>query len=121
MSRAAWRAFRRDVQVIFQDPYEVYNPFYRVDHVLTTPVAKFRLAASKAEARALIEKRPGAGRPAPRRDAGPLPAPVERRAAPAGHGGAGPAAEAPPDRRRRAGVDGGRVPARHHPRRRCAR
>jgi peptide/nickel transport system ATP-binding protein len=55
MSRASWRAFRRDVQVIFQDPYEVYNPFYRVDHVLTTPVAKFRLAASKAEARALIE------------------------------------------------------------------
>src|SRR5256885_8330012 len=26
MSRAEWRAFRRDVQVIFQDPYEVYNP-----------------------------------------------------------------------------------------------
>src|SRR5882724_11538967 len=24
------RRFRRDVQAIFQDPYEVYNPFYRV-------------------------------------------------------------------------------------------
>src|ERR1700677_2572624 len=47
--------FRRDVQAIFQDPYEVYNPFYRVDHVLTTPVAKFRLASSKAAGRALIE------------------------------------------------------------------
>jgi peptide/nickel transport system ATP-binding protein len=56
MSHADWRAFRRDVQVIFQDPYEVYNPFYRVDHVLTTPVAKFKLASSKAAARALIEK-----------------------------------------------------------------
>ena len=54
MSAPDWRAFRRDVQVIFQDPYEVYNPFYRVDHVLTTPVAKFRLASSKAAARALI-------------------------------------------------------------------
>src|SRR5262247_1197556 len=54
MSHAAWSAFRRDVQVIFQDPYEVYNPFYRVDHVLTTPVAKFKLASSKAAARALI-------------------------------------------------------------------
>src|SRR5437870_245284 len=54
MAPAAWRAFRRDVQVIFQDPYEVYNPFYRVDHVLTTPVAKFKLASSKAAARALI-------------------------------------------------------------------
>src|SRR5215510_809683 len=54
MSHATWYAFRRDVQVIFQDPYEVYNPFYRVDHVLTTPVAKFKLASSKAAARALI-------------------------------------------------------------------
>jgi peptide/nickel transport system ATP-binding protein len=54
MSQAAWRAFRRDVQVIFQDPYGVYNPFYRVDHVLTTPVAKFKLATSRAAARALI-------------------------------------------------------------------
>lgn len=55
MSQADWRAFRRDVQAIFQDPYEVYNPFYRVDHVLTTPVSKFKLAASRGEARALIE------------------------------------------------------------------
>jgi len=55
MSHGDRRAFRRDVQVIFQDPYEVYNPFYRVDHVLTTPVAKFKLASTKAEARAVIE------------------------------------------------------------------
>jgi oligopeptide/dipeptide ABC transporter ATP-binding protein len=55
MSHADWRAFRRDVQVIFQDPYEVYNPFYRVDHVLTTPVFRFKLASSRAAARALIE------------------------------------------------------------------
>ncbi len=54
-SQADWRVFRRDVQVIFQDPYEVYNPFYRVDHVLTTPVSKFKLASSKTEARAMIE------------------------------------------------------------------
>lgn len=47
--------FRRDVQAIFQDPYGVYNPFYRVDHVLTTPVAKFRLAKTRTEARDLIE------------------------------------------------------------------
>jgi peptide/nickel transport system ATP-binding protein len=56
MARAEWRAFRRDVQVIFQDPYEVYNPFYRVDHVLTTPVSKFKLASSRAAGRALIEE-----------------------------------------------------------------
>jgi oligopeptide/dipeptide ABC transporter ATP-binding protein len=55
MSQTDWHAFRRDVQVIFQDPYGVYNPFYRVDHVLTTPVSKFKLASSRAGARALIE------------------------------------------------------------------
>jgi oligopeptide/dipeptide ABC transporter ATP-binding protein len=47
-------AFRRDVQAVFQDPYGVYNPFYRVDHVLATPVRRFRLAASRAQARELI-------------------------------------------------------------------
>jgi peptide/nickel transport system ATP-binding protein len=55
LSRAEWRTFRREVQAVFQDPYEVYNPFYRVDHVLTVPVAKFGLATSRAGARALIE------------------------------------------------------------------
>ena len=33
----------------------MYNPFYKVDHVLTTPVTKFHLARSKSEARKLIE------------------------------------------------------------------
>jgi peptide/nickel transport system ATP-binding protein len=44
------------VQVIFQDPYEVYNPFYKVDHVLSTPIEKFKLASSKQQARALMEE-----------------------------------------------------------------
>ena len=48
--------FRTDVQAIFQDPYGVYNPFYRVDHVLTTPVRKFGLARSRTEASALIDE-----------------------------------------------------------------
>ncbi|MBA2448305.1 MAG: ABC transporter ATP-binding protein [Chloroflexi bacterium] len=56
LSSGERRAFRRDVQVIFQDPYEVYNPFYRVDHVLETPIAKFRLAGSKQEAEAMVER-----------------------------------------------------------------
>ena len=46
--------FRRDVQAIFQDPYGVYNPFYRVDHVLWTPVRRFRLAGTRAARRELI-------------------------------------------------------------------
>ena len=55
LNAAGRRDFRHSVQAIFQDPYEVYNPFYRVDHVLTTPVRKFRLARSAAEGRARIE------------------------------------------------------------------
>jgi len=50
------RQFLREVQVIFQDPYEVYNPFYRVDHVLNEPVANFKLAKSRAAGRQLIEE-----------------------------------------------------------------
>jgi peptide/nickel transport system ATP-binding protein len=50
------RQFLSDVQVIFQDPYEVYNPFYKVDHVLETPIKKFNLASSQAQARDLMEE-----------------------------------------------------------------
>jgi peptide/nickel transport system ATP-binding protein len=56
LSRAEWRTFRRDVQAIFQDPFGVYNSFYRVDHVLTTPIAKFHLAGSPSESRRLMEE-----------------------------------------------------------------
>jgi len=55
LSASGRRDFRHQVQAIFQDPYEVYNPFYRVDHVLTTPVRKFGLARSAAEGRAKID------------------------------------------------------------------
>ncbi len=54
MSSRELRNFRREVQPIFQDPFEVYNPFYNVDHVLTTPIKKFRMAGSKDEARQMM-------------------------------------------------------------------
>ncbi|MGI9149180.1 MAG: ABC transporter ATP-binding protein, partial [Chloroflexota bacterium] len=54
MSGAEKRLFRREVQPIFQDPYEAFNPFYRVDHVLETPLKRFGLAHSKREARSQI-------------------------------------------------------------------
>lgn len=54
LSRAQRQHFRRDVQVVFQDPFEVYNPLYKVDHVLETPIARFKLARSKQEARDLM-------------------------------------------------------------------
>jgi peptide/nickel transport system ATP-binding protein len=54
LDRDGRRAFRHDVQAVFQDPYGVYNPFYRVDHVLATPLRRFRLAGSRAQARQVI-------------------------------------------------------------------
>jgi ABC-type oligopeptide transport system ATPase subunit len=43
-------AYRRQVQAIFQDPADVFNPFYRVDHVLGM-LGRFRLAVSADEGR----------------------------------------------------------------------
>ncbi|WP_417308333.1 ABC transporter ATP-binding protein [Devosia sp.] len=54
MSGEEKRQFRREVQPIFQDPFEVFNPFYRIDHVLTTPVKRYNLADTDAKAHALI-------------------------------------------------------------------
>ncbi len=43
--------FRREVQAVFQDPFAVFNPFYTVDHLLSVPIKRFKLATSKMEAR----------------------------------------------------------------------
>jgi ABC-type oligopeptide transport system ATPase subunit len=56
MDAAGQRTFRREVQAIFQDPFDVFNPFYKIDHPLLTPLNNFRLAASRDEAYARIEK-----------------------------------------------------------------
>ena len=49
------REFRREVQPIFQDPYGSYNPFYKVDHVLFSPIKNFKMASSRDEAVHMIE------------------------------------------------------------------
>jgi len=41
--------YRRSVQPIFQDPFGVFNPFYKVDRVLKTPISKFKIAENKTE------------------------------------------------------------------------
>ncbi|MCL4505830.1 MAG: ATP-binding cassette domain-containing protein [Chloroflexi bacterium] len=48
------KQFRREVQVVFQNPYSVYNPVYRVDRVLMKPIQKFKLASGKAVANEMI-------------------------------------------------------------------
>ncbi len=50
-----WKVFRREVQAVFQDPFAVYNPFYAVDHALTSPISKFFPRTSKATAQQMIE------------------------------------------------------------------
>jgi oligopeptide/dipeptide ABC transporter ATP-binding protein len=56
MDGRARKEFRRQVQAIFQDPYEAYNPVYKVDQTLTTPVRKFGLVHTKEEARQRIDE-----------------------------------------------------------------
>ncbi|MBI1278834.1 MAG: ATP-binding cassette domain-containing protein [Anaerolineaceae bacterium] len=48
--------YRRQVQAVFQDPFGVYNPFYRVEHVFNTVITNFKLASNPQSRRALCEK-----------------------------------------------------------------
>ena len=56
LTDAEKRQFRRDVQAVFQDPFGVFNSFYRVDHVLEVPIRKFGLAHSAGEASKLMDE-----------------------------------------------------------------
>ena len=50
-----WREFRRNVQPIFQDPFEVFNPVYRVDRILTQPAQLYGIGETEDETRELVE------------------------------------------------------------------
>jgi oligopeptide/dipeptide ABC transporter ATP-binding protein len=50
-----WR-FLRDVQMILQDPYESYNPFYRVDHILRVGIRRFGIAKSRTDEQRVLEE-----------------------------------------------------------------
>ena len=54
MNRQERMTYRREVQAVFQDPYSVYNPFYRVRHIFDVVIKNFKLA-DKRDARDLIE------------------------------------------------------------------
>ena len=56
MNSGERKQYRRQVQAIFQDPFSVYNPFYKVDHIFTVAISRFKLASSRDEARHLIEE-----------------------------------------------------------------
>lgn len=48
--------YRREVQAVFQDPFAVFNPFYTVDHLLSVPIKRFKLATTAHEARARMDE-----------------------------------------------------------------
>lgn len=50
------RDYYRQVQAVFQDPFGVYNPFYRVEHVFDLVLENFKLGRSRAQNRDLIEE-----------------------------------------------------------------
>jgi peptide/nickel transport system ATP-binding protein len=56
LSRTEYDDYRRNVQPVFQDPYAIFNPFYRVDRVLWKAVKKFGLASNRTDGLALIEE-----------------------------------------------------------------
>lgn len=55
LNRKEMIGFRREVQAVFQDPYGIYNPFYRINRVFDLTIKKFDLAKGKAEKQEVIE------------------------------------------------------------------
>lgn len=48
--------YRKEVQAVFQDPYGIFNPFYKINHVFDMIVDRFKIAKGKTEQRARIEE-----------------------------------------------------------------
>lgn len=55
-SGSQMKAYRRNVQAVFQDPFGVYNPYYRVQHVFDVVIQNFNMCSNKTEARDMIEE-----------------------------------------------------------------
>jgi peptide/nickel transport system ATP-binding protein len=56
LTRQEGRQFRRDVQVVAQDPYSAFNPFYRVGHIFRLAQRRLQPYATRAEQRAALEE-----------------------------------------------------------------
>jgi peptide/nickel transport system ATP-binding protein len=56
MDRNEVLEYRRNVQAVFQDPFGVYNPFYRIEHLFDLVIKNFKLTKSAKEARDRIEE-----------------------------------------------------------------
>ncbi len=49
------KTYRRNVQAVFQDPFGVYNPFYRIDHIFDLVNNHFSLSDNQSEYRDMVE------------------------------------------------------------------
>ena len=55
MNNDQLKLYRRNVQAVFQDPFGVYNPFYRIDHVFDLVNKHFSLSDNQSEYRDMVE------------------------------------------------------------------
>ena len=105
LSRRELRPLRRELQIVFQDPYASLNPRKRVGSIIGWPLAG--RGVSHSEVRRRVQELMGTVGLA--RALQPLPARVLGRAAPAHRHRPRPRVAAAPDRRRRAGLGARRV------------
>lgn len=48
--------YRKEVQAVFQDPYGIFNPFYRINHVFDMILDRFKIASGKKEQQEKVEE-----------------------------------------------------------------
>lgn len=56
LSRSETTQFRHEVQAVFQDPYGIFNPFYRINRVFDVVIRRFKLASGRQQKQELIEE-----------------------------------------------------------------
>ena len=56
LSKSELLQYRREIQVIFQDPFGVYNPFYTINNVFTTLLNNFKISSNKNKQENLVSE-----------------------------------------------------------------
>ena len=115
LSRRGLMRLRRQVQMVFQDPYESLNPRMRVGDIVAEPLRVHRVASGEELRQRVEEALTSAGLTPGRRVPPPLPVRAVRRPAPACRDRRRPGPEAEPADRRRAGQHARREHPRRHP------
>lgn len=55
LGKSEFLSYRRNVQAVFQNPFDVFNPFYKVDHVFDM-LKKFKISSEKVSLQRQIEE-----------------------------------------------------------------